>query len=68
MRDGRKEELTSASRLICLPHKSVDVLDALLDLPEDVQAIVVGDTPGLSEWAANQEDDAVKTIEVHAFV
>ena len=54
--------------VVLMGGASVDVLDALLRLPDDVQVIVVGDTPGLSEWAANQENGAAKSIEVHAFV
>ncbi len=46
----------------------VTVLDALHGLPEDVQAIVIGDTPGIAEWVADQEHGTVKSIEVHAFV
>ena len=32
----------------------VEALDGLIGLPDDVQVLVVGDTPGLAEWVANQ--------------
>ena len=38
-------------------------LDTLLDLPDDVQLIVVGDRPGLAEWAAATGPDMVGVVE-----
>ncbi len=54
--------------VVLMGDSPIEALDVLLDLPDDVQTIVLGDTPGLSEWAAEQESGTVRCIEVPSFV
>lgn len=42
----------------------VEALDGLVGLPDDVQVLVVGDTPGLAEWVASQPPGTAKFARV----
>ncbi len=54
--------------VVLMGDAPLSALDALHGLPGDVQVIVIGDTPGIAGWVADQEYGTVKFIEVHAFV
>ncbi len=54
--------------VVLMGDAPLEALDTLLGLPDDVQTMVIGDTAGLAEWAADQEYGTARCIEVPAFV
>ncbi len=52
--------------VVLMGDAEASALDGLSELPEDVQIIVVGDTPGLAEWVADQPYGTAKLARVHA--
>ena len=54
--------------VVVMGDANVGCLDAVLDIPDDVQILVIGDTHGMSEWADTHGSGVVKCAEGPAFV
>jgi len=49
--------------VVLLGSAPLSVLEALDELPEDVQIVVVGDVEGMEEWVDRQPDGSVEIVE-----
>ncbi len=50
--------------VVLMGDAPVESLDGLRGLPEDVQVVVVGDTPGLGQWVADQPHGTAKLAQI----